>query len=127
MNDLVLWAEILWTLLAIAGLMVSALASYDAYGDLLYLSEHRLNGARRIVASSNLRAEIARFVVHLLFLVIGLVVIFGPLAGYRQYVGRVILVGFILVAIVFVSETILVRRDRRKLLNLIMAEEEKNE
>jgi hypothetical protein len=63
--------ELVWTLLAVVGCTVSAVLVVSAIGDKSALKASKLNGARSVVANSNLRNEAMRMFLQLSFLGIG--------------------------------------------------------
>lgn len=76
--------EVLWTTVATIGLLVTLWGLWDAWGDLRYLQTHRLNGVRLLVAWSNVRSEIVRCAVLLMFTVVGGAGIILPLPYFTD-------------------------------------------
>ena len=68
----------IWTLLALAGLIVGIMASLDARGDLEALRLLHKNGQRKIIARTAYRSELIRVAVQLMFFVAGVVSFFSP-------------------------------------------------
>ena len=52
--------EVLYALVAVYGLVVTALNAWDAWGDYQFIKQRTLNGGRRIVARGHIRRECLR-------------------------------------------------------------------
>lgn len=66
---------VVWNLTALVALAVALVGTGGALADWEYLRERRLNGLRQIQAGANLRGQLIRALVSLLFLLIGLLVL----------------------------------------------------
>lgn len=71
-------AETLWTLMAVLGFLLNLIGGYDALGDLAYLRQYKLNGARELVARGHLRNAVVRGAVKFGFLLVGVAALSSP-------------------------------------------------
>lgn len=114
--------EALWTLGALVGALINLWAYHDASVDLIALRVRGLNGAREIVARANVRNELLRTCIQLVFLLIGVIAMGEPPANPATPVtalGVVITGGLIAAEIVLVTKALLDRRDRRRVIALL--------
>lgn len=91
--------EVVWTLVALAGSYYSAYNLHDARIDWRIVQERRINGARRIVARSNMRREWVRLWCLLACLVIGVVALLSPPSEPSQQPLRAALAAVALIAL----------------------------
>lgn len=122
--------ELLWTLVAIAGLVVSARSLDEAMLTRWELDVARANGARRIIARGNVRSEAMRLAIQAIYGLLGLLALVTPPANPQTPVsGYSLLVsgGLILSSLLLNVKTVLAGRDRRRLIALLTERFEREE
>jgi hypothetical protein len=111
----------IWTVLTIAGLLISLLFMTDVLRDRHWLRRERIDGGRSLVARIHLRGSILAVVVQALFVMIGLGESFLPrrpifiLFGLNAR-GWSLVAGLFLAEILINLSTAFDRRDRQRLL-----------
>ena len=115
------WAEIVWTVGALAGLMCNLALLMVAQGDMSRLRRHGRNGARLLVAKGNRRTEVHRVLVQAVFLAFGVWAALTPPArpGPVSLLGIVLTVALVSVQVLLVAGSVLDLRDRHELIRYI--------
>lgn len=111
--------EAVWSVTALAGLLVTVWGLWDAYGDRRALRLSGRNGARRLVATGNIRREWSRTYVLLCFLALGVYQMQRAPVLANQPVtpgGIALTIALVLAALSIVVGSVLDRRERVKLL-----------
>jgi hypothetical protein len=107
--------EVIWTLLGVFALTVSAPNMVEAYKDLVALNFTSANGVLRVVALGNLREELLRVAKATVITGIGVAAMFTPPANPQQPISGLSLIVtaglFVLVALV-VAGSVSARRTR---------------
>jgi len=85
--------EVLWTLLALIGLIFSIYNTREALRDRTALIESRTNGDRLRIANSIIISEITRVIKQIIFLVIGVIALTLTAAPTTQMNIKQILIG----------------------------------
>jgi hypothetical protein len=106
---------VVWLLIALVGLAVTLVGLRDALGDLAYLEQAKLNGARRLIARGNVRLEAIRSAILALFAAIGVAALFLGHDGNAALIGA-ITAALIVASALLVASSILDRRDRAALI-----------
>ena len=114
--------EILWILVALTGLAVTSFNLRDAYNDFLFLRENGIFNGRRAVAKTTLYTESTRFVIHSIFLTIGVLAGLLPeapdtldLPAIQVAIGAAIRWGLIIGGVLLMSQSIALRWMRNQL------------
>jgi hypothetical protein len=120
----VLWstvspAELTWTLVALAGIVLNVLAVVSAQGDLRFLRAQGLNGARTIVARGHRRGAAVRGGVKVMFVLVGLTAASSPPPILRVPTVQVLTIGFILAVAGLTWVDLCERIDRARLLDIM--------
>lgn len=120
--------EIVWTLVTLIGFGVTLWGLWDAVGDLDYVRQHGLNGTRKLVAWSNVRAEAVGAAVLGLFASVGVVALFTPprpdsgAAGLPAFYPLYVAAAASLAAVLLVLQSLLNRRDRTLVIAFALVE-----
>lgn len=120
LNELLVLA--LWNVTALVSLIVALIGMGGALADWEYLAFRRLNGLRQIQAGANLRTQVTRAVVSLLFLLIGLLALME--APYRAEISRWMLIA---ASAVLGGSAVWDWIDRRRAIQLLIHEGEEPE
>ena len=113
-------SELVFTIPAIVGLLVCWWMFNDAVADLHYLQAQRLNGAREIVARASRRNELIRTLIQTDFLIIG---VSAMLDVPSPAIGVIVSGGIIAAQLMLVSQAILDRRDRHRVIDVLTQRE----
>lgn len=118
-GNTITWPEVAWTAIALIGLGFSWMGYMDARVDLHYLEALGRNGARRIIAKANIRAELTRLLAQAGFAAIGVITMTlpnetGDRLGIRAGVLALILIA---VEVRLVFDSVADRSVRKTLLN----------
>lgn len=116
------YTEIIWTCVALIGLIVQIWATIDAVADLHYLQALGLNGAREIVAFGSARDEMLRTVIQCMFFMIGVIAMLTAPSNPDRSVttlGAIIAGSLCLAAVLLVVTALLDRRDRQRVIELL--------
>ncbi len=118
--------EIVWTIIATGGLIISLLAVKYALQTLHYLQASGINGIREIWARNNIRTELFRLAMHTISLVIGIVVITSPainpdvpMPGLSLFISA----GLIGIALLVIATSVTEKRTRERVLVEIITED----
>ena len=114
-------SELVFTVPAIVGLLVCWWMFNDAVADLHYLQAQRLNGAREIVARASRRNELIRTLIQADFLIIG---VSAMLDVPSPAIGVIVSGGIIAAQLMLVSQAILDRRDRHRVIDVLTQRED---
>lgn len=119
--------EIFWTCFALVGVITTAWALVDAVADLHYLQALGLNGPREIIARGSARNETMRAVIHGILFLIGLTAMLTEPANPDRSVtplGILIGGGLCVVVVLLVTKSLLDRRDRHRVIDILTQKEE---
>lgn len=124
--------EIVWTSVALVGVLINCTAAVDAWRDLRALHALGLNGAREIVARGNIRRELLRIFKQGCFLFVGAYFMWLPPAtpatATRPNAGGIVLVvGLLLASISMDLGALIDRRERIRLIEYINRHLEHNQ
>lgn len=103
---------LLWTLIAAVGLNWAVRNWLLARKDAAYQKKHGLNGAREVIVRGTLRREMFRVVIHVLFILVGILSILGLTGNYVTWAFRV---AFLTAALLLAVVSIMESRDRDEL------------
>lgn len=106
-----------WTVVAAATLALDVAMLAAVLGNWRALRRRRANGARGLVARMAVRRRVARVVVQVLFLAIGVAALVAPAPPRRQRPADIVLaLGLIATEALLATTTVVDRRDQRRLL-----------
>lgn len=114
--------EVLWTVIALAGLVYSVINFGEAHKDLQVIKARSIHNGRRIIARAALWSEGFRAIIQAIFFLTGVTVLFlpSPPTSYHQPTAQVvagILIrwGFIVSSVLLTAKAYLARRVRQLL------------
>lgn len=105
------WLSVMWVVIAGYGLIVNINGYREAREDYKWLLDSGLNGFRAIIAKGNIRHEIIRSTIQVVFMVIGILVFID--FDFRAWVSAAC---FILAAILMVYNSFMDYEDRKRLI-----------
>jgi hypothetical protein len=118
------WIEIVYSGMALIGLLTSIFGVADCWKDLRAVRDSRLYGARLLFARKTVRGEIMSGQVQLLLLCLGTYLMFQPPANPSQPVTmNGVILGFVLVAVevILMLKSLFDRYDRVRLVRYMSA------
>ena len=115
--------EVLYALVAVYGLVVTALNAWDAWGDYQFILQRTLNGGRRLVARGNIRRECLRMAQLASCLVIAIYAMTRPPATPGAHPLQLLIVPacLIVIEVTCTINSVSDRHDRIALISLLNA------
>ena len=118
MNMTDLAVLVLWNVTALIALSVALVSLGGALADWEYIHDRRLNGVRTIQAGANLRTQVTRALVALLFMLIGALALVE--APWRTEISRWLLIA---ASMVLSAGSVWDWFDRRRIVRLLVSDD----
>jgi hypothetical protein len=117
------WVEIIWTVAAVVGLIISIWMLRDTVLDYYHVIVHSATTPKIIIAMGNARSELIKVGVYLLFFVVGVAAMMQPESTTQATVISTILrSAFIVMILLMVIGSLWDRFDRRQVLQAYLRE-----